>query len=154
MIPDPQDHNKIYVTTFGGSVWHGSVNGKPEPVDIATPVLRTGTIVRREFRSIAANGCMGVGSGRRSGLAAGLCRTPNPAEVGKSQIEEKKPSPATALSEYEPKSMLQVHETQVERAKYPVIDFHTHISVSTKSKKGVELSPERQYLGTPKNVWR
>jgi predicted TIM-barrel fold metal-dependent hydrolase len=44
--------------------------------------------------------------------------------------------------------MLQVHETQVPRAKYPVIDFHTHISVSTKSEKGVELSPDRQYLGT------
>jgi len=32
------------------------------------------------------------------------------------------------LTEFEPKSMLHVQETQVERAKYPVIDFHTHIS--------------------------
>jgi len=48
--------------------------------------------------------------------------------------------------------MLQVHESKVERAKYPVIDFHTHISGSTKSEKGVELSPDREYLGTPQEL--
>jgi photosystem II stability/assembly factor-like uncharacterized protein len=42
VIPDPQDHHQIYVTTFGGSVWHGSVGGKNEPVDIATPALQPG----------------------------------------------------------------------------------------------------------------
>jgi photosystem II stability/assembly factor-like uncharacterized protein len=42
VIPDPQDRNKVYITTFGGSVWHGSVNGKPEPLDIATPILEPG----------------------------------------------------------------------------------------------------------------
>ncbi len=42
MIPDPMDHNKIYITTFGGSVWHGSVNGKDVPLDIATPELAQG----------------------------------------------------------------------------------------------------------------
>jgi predicted TIM-barrel fold metal-dependent hydrolase len=56
------------------------------------------------------------------------------------------------LSQYEPKSMLQVHESHVERAKFPVIDFHTHITISTKSKNGVELSPDRQYLGTPQEL--
>ena len=56
------------------------------------------------------------------------------------------------LSQYEPKSMLQVHETAVERAKFPVIDFHTHISVAAKSEKGVALSAERQYLGTPQEL--
>jgi photosystem II stability/assembly factor-like uncharacterized protein len=42
VIPDPMDHNKIYIATFGGSVWHGSVNGEDKPVDIATPVLEPG----------------------------------------------------------------------------------------------------------------
>jgi photosystem II stability/assembly factor-like uncharacterized protein len=42
VIPDPLDHNKIYITTFGGSVWHGSVNGENQPVDIATPALEPG----------------------------------------------------------------------------------------------------------------
>lgn len=42
VIPDPLDHNKIYITTFGGSVWHGSINGKKQAVDIATPALDPG----------------------------------------------------------------------------------------------------------------
>jgi photosystem II stability/assembly factor-like uncharacterized protein len=42
VIPDPADKTKIYVTTFGGSVWHGSVDGKPRPVDIATPQVQPG----------------------------------------------------------------------------------------------------------------
>src|SRR5665213_1858678 len=45
--------------------------------------------------------------------------------------------------------MLQGRETVVERARFPVIDIHTHITVSERSKNGVELVPERQYLGTP-----
>ena len=65
--------------------------------------------------------------------------------------EKAKPAPLD-LSQYEPKSMLQVHESLIERAKFPVIDFHTHISLSTKSEKGVELSPDRQYLGTPQEL--
>lgn len=42
VIPDPLDHNKIYITTFGGSVWHGSINGKKQAIDIATPALDPG----------------------------------------------------------------------------------------------------------------
>ncbi len=32
------------------------------------------------------------------------------------------------LKDYEPRSMLRVTETKVERARFPVIDFHTHLS--------------------------
>ncbi len=53
------------------------------------------------------------------------------------------------LTEYEPKSMLRVREMRVERARYPVIDVHTHISGARTSRNGVSLSPERSYLGTP-----
>ncbi len=42
VIPDPLDHNKIYITTFGGSVWHGSADGKEQPLDIVTPALEPG----------------------------------------------------------------------------------------------------------------
>jgi photosystem II stability/assembly factor-like uncharacterized protein len=42
VIPDPLDPSRIYITTFGGSVWHGAINGKKQPVDIATPVLDPG----------------------------------------------------------------------------------------------------------------
>ena len=56
------------------------------------------------------------------------------------------------LSQYEPRSMLHVHESHVELSRFPLIDFHTHISGSTKSEKGVELSPDREYLGTPQEL--
>ena len=52
-----------------------------------------------------------------------------------------------ALADYEPKSMLQVRETRVERARFPAVDIHTHISISAKSEGGIELAPERTYLG-------
>jgi photosystem II stability/assembly factor-like uncharacterized protein len=42
VIPDPADVNSIYVTTFGGSVWHGRVDGKAAILDIATPELQPG----------------------------------------------------------------------------------------------------------------
>jgi predicted TIM-barrel fold metal-dependent hydrolase len=56
------------------------------------------------------------------------------------------------LTQYEPKSMLQVHESYVAQSKFPLIDFHTHISVSAKSEHGVALASERQYLGTPEEL--
>src|SRR5437899_4531172 len=37
-----------------------------------------------------------------------------------------------ALEDYEPKSMLHVTETRVPRARFPVIDFHTHLSWSAR----------------------
>ncbi|HSY90610.1 MAG TPA: hypothetical protein VK812_04515, partial [Candidatus Binatus sp.] len=42
VIPDPLFRDEVYITTFGGSVWHGSIKGQPRPVDIATPVLEPG----------------------------------------------------------------------------------------------------------------
>ena len=42
VIPDPLHHNEVYITTFGGSVWHGAVDGQQRSADIATPVLEPG----------------------------------------------------------------------------------------------------------------
>jgi photosystem II stability/assembly factor-like uncharacterized protein len=42
VIPDPLDTKSVYITTFGGSVWHGRLDGKPSPEDIATPELKPG----------------------------------------------------------------------------------------------------------------
>ena len=58
------------------------------------------------------------------------------------------------LSDYVPKSMLQVKETHVARSRFPVIDIHTHISGAVESKNGVELSPERQYFSSPDELLR
>jgi len=81
-----------------------------------------------------------AGSGMRAGKCAGI-----PAENPAQPV-------ALELSQYEPKSMLHVHESHVERSRFPLIDFHTHISGSTKSEKGVELSPDREYPGTPQEL--
>lgn len=49
VIPDPRDPEKIYVTTFGGSVWHGPASGDPGAVeDIATPELWPMRAARRK----------------------------------------------------------------------------------------------------------
>jgi predicted TIM-barrel fold metal-dependent hydrolase len=39
------------------------------------------------------------------------------------------------LTEFQPKSMLHVDETHVPRARFPVIDFHTHVSLRPNSKR-------------------
>src|ERR1035441_6358422 len=81
-----------------------------------------------------------AGSGMQVGRAASV-----PAENA--------PQPVPLeLSQYEPRSMLHVHESRVERSKFPLIDFHAHISGSTKSENGVELAPDREYLGTPQEL--
>src|SRR5215468_7845635 len=86
----------------------------------------------------------------QAGLIAGASRLSMPSAAAQA---ESPPAPKPLdLSQYEPRSMLRVRESHVERAKLPLIDIHTHISVSTKSEAGVELSPDRQYLGTPQEL--
>jgi predicted TIM-barrel fold metal-dependent hydrolase len=86
---------------------------------------------------------LAAGGGTTVGRVAGA--------FGVTAGKDARPAPLE-LSQYEPKSMLQVHESHVERSKFPLIDFHTHISVSTKSENGVELSPDREYLGTAQEL--
>lgn len=56
------------------------------------------------------------------------------------------------LSDYEPISELRVKETHVPRARFPVIDTHTHLSFSAKVVNGVQLSATRKYLDTPEDL--
>jgi predicted TIM-barrel fold metal-dependent hydrolase len=56
------------------------------------------------------------------------------------------------ISDYEPKSMLRVKETRVERSRFPVIDIHTHLSFSKVAKNGVQMSEERIYTGAPQEL--
>jgi predicted TIM-barrel fold metal-dependent hydrolase len=50
------------------------------------------------------------------------------------------------LKDFQPRSMLHVPETQVPRAKFPVIDIHTHLCFAAKEERGVPLSEERHHL--------
>lgn len=42
VIPDPENPKMVYITTFGGGVWYGSVDGEDRPFDIMTPQLQPG----------------------------------------------------------------------------------------------------------------
>ena len=92
------------------------------------------------------------GMGLLAGTATQAARAADTAASAEPDTQSE-PQPAhLELSQYEPKSMLHVHESRVERSKFPLIDFHTHISVSTKSENGVELAPDREYLGAPQEL--
>lgn len=56
------------------------------------------------------------------------------------------------LSEFQPKSMLHVPVTRVERSKYPVIDIHAHLSIRAKSVNGVSLGEKMEFLGKPESI--
>src|SRR5688572_28223451 len=53
------------------------------------------------------------------------------------------------LKDFQPRSMLQVPATRVPRAKFPVIDFHTHLGFSAKGVAGVPHGEERRFAATP-----
>ena len=42
VMPDLESPAKVYITTFGGGVWHGSLDGEDRPLDIVTPELLPG----------------------------------------------------------------------------------------------------------------
>jgi photosystem II stability/assembly factor-like uncharacterized protein len=42
VMPDLENPNMIYITTFGGGVWHGAASGDKRRPDIATPKLAPG----------------------------------------------------------------------------------------------------------------
>src|SRR3954454_25318322 len=71
---------------------------------------------------------------------------PAPAQESPAQ-QTSAPGERLALADYEPKSMLQVHETRVDRARFPAIDIQAHITVVPKSENCVERSPDINYLG-------
>lgn len=65
---------------------------------------------------------------------------------------EQRAIPKLTLKDFQPESMLSVKETRVERARFPLIDIHTHISGSARSQAGVELAAERTFYATPEEL--
>jgi predicted TIM-barrel fold metal-dependent hydrolase len=88
------------------------------------------------------------GVGMMAGAAAHARASASPGQ------DPPNPSPQhpLELSDFEPRSMLEVHESHVERSRFPLIDFHTHITRSAKSVNGVGLSAERIYLDAPESL--
>jgi len=88
------------------------------------------------------------------GIAAGALTgslKPEPANAEQT-ASSAKTGEGLQLTDYQPRSMLHVPETKVLKARYPVIDVHTHLSFAAKSAKGVPLSPERTWLTTPEEA--
>jgi predicted TIM-barrel fold metal-dependent hydrolase len=67
-----------------------------------------------------------------AGLGLGLGAAAGGFEAAEAQQPQAPPQPRRGkpldIADYQPKSMLHVAETKVARARYPVIDVHTHIS--------------------------
>ena len=89
---------------------------------------------------------------RGMGIIASGAAQPGRTFAASRKETQKTASPSLSLAEFSPKSMLQVPETHVARARFPVIDFHTHITRSAKSTRGVSLASDRVYLGTPQEL--
>ena len=56
------------------------------------------------------------------------------------------------LGDFEPRSMLHVPSHLVERARFPVIDIHTHLAFSLKSEKGVAMGEDRKFLASAEEL--
>jgi predicted TIM-barrel fold metal-dependent hydrolase len=56
------------------------------------------------------------------------------------------------LKDFQPRSMLHVPETKVPRARYPLIDIHTHLSFAAKHANGVSIGEELNFLATANDV--
>jgi predicted TIM-barrel fold metal-dependent hydrolase len=88
--------------------------------DKETPAERAAAWTRRGWLSATGTGL--VGAAFSGGGAQADEGGPASQQRGGAQ------RPRLPLTEFEPKSMLHVQESQVARARFPVIDFHTHVS--------------------------
>ncbi len=89
---------------------------------------------------------------RGLGIMAGVATQWSGVSIAEEKAEPPLRHQSLELSQFAPKSMLQVHESHVPRSKFPLIDFHTHISNSAKSVRGVSLASARTYSSTPKEL--
>jgi predicted TIM-barrel fold metal-dependent hydrolase len=72
------------------------------------------------------------------------------AAAGRAQIEKPAQKPMVLeLKDFQPRSMLTVPETRVPRARFPVIDFHTHLGFSAKGVAGVPHGEDRRFAAPP-----
>src|ERR1700757_4949421 len=78
-------------------------------------------------------------------LAAGCISARAVTVPEREEPEAGKPLPLQ-LKDFEPRSMLHVPETKVPRARYPVIDIHTHLSFAARTENGVAIGEEMKYL--------
>ena len=93
----------------------------------------------------------GMGLVAKAASAAGMVKPSEKREAEASPAVDSQGAPLS-LEDYQPRSMLRVPETHVARARYPVIDIHTHITDAKVDKNGVGLSAARNYAATPQEL--
>jgi predicted TIM-barrel fold metal-dependent hydrolase len=98
---------------------------------------------RRQWLSRALAGGAGLLGGGRAARAE-----PRPAQAAAAAPAER----PLALKDFQPKSMLHVAETKVPKARFPVIDIHTHLGWRAKSSGGVSVGEEQKFLATPEEL--
>ena len=84
------------------------------------------------------------------GSLAGASMLPRPATAAPARAQP--PSVPLALPDFEPRSMLQVPQTRVERAKFPVIDVHTHLTFRARSVAGVGHGEAVRVIAAPPDL--
>jgi predicted TIM-barrel fold metal-dependent hydrolase len=83
---------------------------------------------------------------RREWLSTIGAMVPALAATPRAAREQATQTPAVLeLEDFQPRSMLTVPATRVPRAKFPVIDFHTHLGFSAKGVAGVPHGEERRF---------
>ena len=58
----------------------------------------------------------------------------------------------TRLHDFQPRSMLRLARTAIERPRFPVIDLHTHLSWSATVRSGVAIGEQMQYFADAADV--
>ena len=93
-------------------------------------------MTRRGWLASMVGAGTALGARRTEAAAAQAAKTAAPAAPAA------KPKDTLLLKDYEPKSMLVVSETSVPKARFPVIDVHTHPTYRKKNEAGVPLGEE------------
>ena len=75
------------------------------------------------------------------------------AAQAKPDAQSARPAPTPLeLKDFQPRSMLKVPSTRVPRARFPVIDFHTHLGFRSGRTGGVPQGEEMRFLAPPKEL--
>jgi predicted TIM-barrel fold metal-dependent hydrolase len=83
---------------------------------------------------------------RRQWLAAFAATIPAATIRGRAEQQPTRPAPIPLeLKDFQPRSMLKVPETRVDRARHPVIDIHTHLGFRAKGVAGVPHGEEMRF---------
>jgi predicted TIM-barrel fold metal-dependent hydrolase len=107
---------------------------------------------RRQWLARALAGGAALVGGGRTARAAQFKDPSPPAAAAEPASRPAAAPPAKrplALTDFQPQSMLHVAETSVPRARFPVIDIHTHLGWRAKSQGGVSIGEEMRFLSTP-----